>query len=153
MLYGTPADASTYLSDRGFPVPEGLDALLLRASEALDAAYTFRGRRTDSAQTRAWPRSGVTTGEGDAVDPDTVPTAVEHATYALARLIGLNSEALSAAVSAPVASVKAGSVAVQFSEAVAVSARSLSRDPQVFDLLRGYIAVTLSQANIRLRKS
>lgn len=60
------------------------EAALLRASVWLDGTYgaRFTGTRTDGRdQSRAWPRSGATDGEGLAIASDEVPDEVLQATY------------------------------------------------------------------------
>jgi hypothetical protein len=97
-FYGTEAAANTYHADRGNVTwaaatsPNKL-AALVRASAYIDSLgidtrpcgamlSRFPGRKTGGrAQAAAWPRTGATDIEGDAIAPDVVPLEVERATY------------------------------------------------------------------------
>lgn len=89
--YGTLQEADAYHAARGnvawSEAPEAdRTAALVRASDYVDLRYQqevrgcwvpmFPGERTDAAQERAWPRTGV-----DGVASDEVPVEVELATY------------------------------------------------------------------------
>ena len=62
-----------------------LSALLLRASEWIDAVCIFRGERAHPHQPRAWPRLS---GSGyDGQEPDALPPALIQVVVALTRLL------------------------------------------------------------------
>lgn len=85
-IYGTLEAADAYHEARGRSAwiaasdPDRL-AALLRGSDYVDQRYVFRGTKTGGReQERAWPRTGVTTRDGD-IPADEVPVEVEHAAY------------------------------------------------------------------------
>lgn len=92
-FYGTVAAADIYHTARGNTAwagsPDDKTAALLRASAYVDsfgngpAAFTlWPGVKTAGRlQLRAWPRTGAFDIDGAAIDADTVPVEVEHATY------------------------------------------------------------------------
>lgn len=154
-MYGSHAAADTFATSRGltgWPAVEADgDALLLRASEALDATYGFKGVKADSDQVRCWPRLSVFDEDGYEVSSATVPTRIEQATYRLALLFVANATNLTFVDAAqPIESVKAGSVAVTYKDgAKTVTARSLARHMEVSGYLRGL--TTGSVNNVALR--
>jgi hypothetical protein len=86
--YGTLAEADTYFADRGQgawdekPSDERA-AALVRATSYIDARYAgrWKGRKAASDQDRAWPRTGVTDGDGYDVPESDIPAVLKHATF------------------------------------------------------------------------
>lgn len=90
-MYGTEAGYRAYHTARGRDVAGQLNttvlAKLLVASEWLDGKYRdrFMGTKVgQQAQEREWPRVGVVDCDGYAVSSETVPQAIEYATYEVA---------------------------------------------------------------------
>lgn len=87
--YGTLAAAAAYNSslnraDWADLSAQEQQAALVTASLYLDAVYGARypGRRTNGAsQLQGWPRTGAVTIDGHEIAADSVPLAVETATY------------------------------------------------------------------------
>lgn len=161
-MYGTFANATAYFAARGltgFPTDLSAgNALLFRASEALDAHYRWKGQLTDDAQAAAWPRKNVTDCEGRKVDSVTVPSAVTTATYELALLIGRNAAELAGqSTTGAYKKVKAGSVEVEFrdtGDTMPATIASLVRDPNVSAKLRCHMTgYSGNSGMIPLRKS
>lgn len=88
-FYGTAAGFTTYHTARGRDVSAyttgEIEISLLVASEWIDGSFRHMwggekvGYRDD--QVRDWPRSYVYDSDGFLVDPATVPTEIEQATY------------------------------------------------------------------------
>lgn len=159
-MYGTFAGAEGYFEARnitGFPsVQADGEALLLRASDALDSTYSWKGVLTDSAQSNAWPRKSVIDCEGRTVASDSVPAAIEYASYNLALLLETNKTALAATVqTGEFKKVKAGSVEVEYKDANTdqITLSGLAKNSAVLSLLRCYIEGYSGGAMIGLRKS
>ena len=101
--YGTVAGADAYHSARGNIVWAGLTepeklAALLRASEWIDGNYRmlFPGWKVGNrAQVREWPRNSAYDVFAYLIDPTTVPTEVEMATYEAALREAISPGALS----------------------------------------------------------
>lgn len=102
--YGTDEAFTAWLTLNGFALPEGAPVpaiLRQRASDYLDGLYEARfiGVRTDPLeQERAWPRTGAVV-QKVAIPSDTIPGAIERASYAAALYEALNPGGLSAAAS------------------------------------------------------
>lgn len=157
MFYGSHTDAAAYATARGLSgwpaIQADGEALLTRASEALDGAYSFIGYKTDADQAREWPRYGGYDRAGRLIDSSTVPDAVERAAYALGLRLVSDAESLAFIEGAqPIASVSAGSVSVTYKgEAPRITTRSLARHADVSIHLRG---LTMGSANnVALRKT
>lgn len=88
-FYGTEAGFETYNEAMGYTVVAGdVNPALQRASTWIDANYGLRfpGYKTGGrSQVRAWPRTGATDAEGEAIETDEIPFEVENATYEAAR--------------------------------------------------------------------
>lgn len=83
--YGDDQGFTTWAADNGYTVPASPAVAVLRqrGSAYLDGLYgpKFTGTPTGGfAQERAWPRTGAEA-YGAAVPSDTVPVAIEHASY------------------------------------------------------------------------
>jgi hypothetical protein len=86
----TLADADDFWVDRQDAAwAESLDpnkeAALRKACDYLFYAYVWRGQPKLFTQSLCWPRVGVTDQYGEAIDPDSVPVAVQRAQILLAR--------------------------------------------------------------------
>ena len=83
--YGTEAAFEAYCARMGYTASSGdVDPALERATAYLDGHYGARypGKPTGGyAQVLGWPRTGVTDCHGYTVPSDTVPPAIENATY------------------------------------------------------------------------
>lgn len=94
--YGTVAGADAYHQERGNAAWTGSDeakaAALTRASAYIDGlgaqlpvtqcVLVFPGKKVGGrGQALQWPRTGAIDREGDPIDPNSVPTEVEQATY------------------------------------------------------------------------
>lgn len=102
--YGTDEDLTAWAASNGYTLPEGSPApaiLRQRASDYLDGLYDARfiGVRTDPLnQERAWPRTGAVV-QNVSIPSDTIPGAIERASYAAALHEALNPGSLSASAS------------------------------------------------------
>lgn len=103
--YGDDAGLTAWLAESGHALPVGAPTpaiLRQRASDYLDGLYEARfiGLRTDPlSQERAWPRTGAVV-HSVAVPDDTVPGAVEKASYVAALYEANNPDGLTVATSA-----------------------------------------------------
>src|SRR5690606_22909724 len=66
-----------------------IQSALVRATGFLESAYRLRwkGKRTSTSQTLAWPRTGVRDEDGVELDADTIPQQVIDAAYEAARRV------------------------------------------------------------------
>ncbi len=151
-IYGTVAEADTYLADRGFIEWAGLDnddklAALLIASEYVDTTYgsQFDGSKVGGrAQERQWPRKNAHDIYGNRLPADEVPIEAEHATYQLALRQGTAPGSLTADFNASQVIKKArveGAVSVEYG-----GDGSLTDSTAVFPVVDGIIAPLLSAA-------
>ena len=142
-MYGTHAAAVTFADDRGltgWPATQAEgEALLLRASDALDASYEWKGVRAERAQAREWPRLNVLDKDGYEVSWSEVPDAVEYATYRLGLLLVSNADNLTTDETAKnIQSIQAGSVGITYADRNPnVTPRSLARHCDVSGYLKG----------------
>lgn len=85
--YLSVADADTYHSNRGNSTWTGTDEVkeqaLRKATQYLDATYTWKGTINSTTQSLNWPRDGVTDRDGRDLD-DSVPQLLKDATAELA---------------------------------------------------------------------
>lgn len=107
--YGTDEDFTTWAADNGYTVPASPSVAVLRqrGSAYLDGLYgpRFVGTPTDGfTQERAWPRTDAEA-YGTAIPSDTVPVAIEQASYFAAYQEAVSPGSLAAATS-PGRSVK-----------------------------------------------
>jgi len=84
-FYGSIAEADTYFAERGDTVWAAAGAgdktfALVRASQYLDAVYTWPGQVADVAQELEWPRTSVSY-RGVGIDAATVPLPIQRAAY------------------------------------------------------------------------
>ncbi len=56
------------------------EAALIQATRTIDVLYDWSGEKTSSDQPLDWPRSGVYDCDGNELDENTIPEAVENAT-------------------------------------------------------------------------
>lgn len=118
--YQTAATATTYFNDSIRALDwevidsEKKDQLLITATRMIDR-QRWQGAKTSEAQALAFPRTGLTDKEGNAVDSGSVPQAVIEAQAELA--FALNNDAsleTKADTGSNIDQVKAGPVAVSF---------------------------------------
>jgi hypothetical protein len=154
-MYGTHAAASAFATARGLTgwpaVQADGEALLLRASDALDAAYIWKGVRAERAQVRQWPRINVIDDDGYEVSWSEVPDAVEQATYRLALLLVSNADNLTTDETAKnIQSIQAGSVGITYADRNPnVTPRSLARHCDVSGYLKGLTLGSASNCVLR----
>lgn len=120
-VYVSDSDATTYLA-ADFGRASAWAALtddqrkiaVVSATRLIDR-QRWVGAKTDSDQALAFPRTGLTDADGNAVASDTVPTAVENACAILAADIAADSDlANDPSTASNIKSVKAGSSNVEF---------------------------------------
>lgn len=129
MGYGTDEAMATYWASKGYAVADTTPAVLREiASVFVDglgwrmagaaAVSRFPGIPTEAGQEREWPRTGATDIYGRDLDPDTVPGAVERATYEAAFYEASNPGALNEAVRSDerVVREKFGSIEFQYAD-------------------------------------
>lgn len=143
--YATAADLAAYVLTRPF-VPAwyatGTDATkeaaLRMAARLLDSLFDWTGSAVDATQALTWPRNGMFTRNGFAIETTTIPTALKEAQCEFALMLAAGDRlADNDALKQGITSVKAGSVAVTFkdtdessSEAVDNRIRLLEQDMQ-----------------------
>lgn len=85
--YLSVTDANTYFTNLGTTAWTGTDAVkeavLRKATQYLDATYSWAGTIASTTQALNWPREGVEDSQGRDLD-NTVPRAIENATAELA---------------------------------------------------------------------
>lgn len=102
--YGSEAGFTAWLAENGHVLPAGAPTpaiLLQRGGQYVDNTYgsRFWGVPTlGIAQERAWPRTGAKA-YGQTIPDDTIPAAVEQASYAAAHHEAQNPGSLSVAAS------------------------------------------------------
>ena len=84
--YVTLADAEVYFEERlhsdewdNASETDKIAALVL-ATELLDVAYNWEGYKVSTTQALRWPRSGVTTPDGESVSSSEIPSFLADAT-------------------------------------------------------------------------
>src|SRR4030095_4494718 len=145
-----PSDEVTLLAKR--------EAALMTATRFLETQMLWAGSPTSDTQALGWPRTGVTTRQGQAVDPQTIPLTVQEATafYALA-LLEESSASASGVEAGSVKRTVMGETSIEyFQPGTAATSRatpaSRAMPAEVRDLLRGYgvsgggVMVTLIRA-------
>ncbi len=89
-IYGSLAEANTYMTDRGYAWTgddAAKNAALLRAAEYIDSLGTVRPclwvgvKSGGRSQVRQWPRIGATDEFGDPLDSTEVPQEIINAAY------------------------------------------------------------------------
>jgi hypothetical protein len=116
--YVIVAEANAYFDARYITTWVGSElqkqAYIIRATQYLDATYTFKGQIVSSEQTLRWPRVGVTDRDGRALAGNIVPIMVKHAACELA-LVSISTDLVPIVQPEDrVASVRAGSAGVVF---------------------------------------
>lgn len=122
--YVSRAACTTYHADRAnaewaAATDAAKDAALIRATELLDASYSWKGEIASDAQALRWPRYGVIDRDGREIAASVVPTQIQKAINELAllalagSLVGGSASNTSTATGA-VKRVKAGSVEVEY---------------------------------------
>lgn len=122
--YVTLAQAETYMEtrlhitaweDAGSTEKE---AALIWAARLIDYTVRFNGTKTDSTQSMAWPRTGLTN-NGEDVDEDTIPQLIKDMQVELAFLLLSTDRTLeNDAAAQGLTSVKAGSVSLTFKDTI-----------------------------------
>lgn len=77
MSYSTEAELTAYATARGVTITGDPAVLLQKANDYIEL-QTYKGSRTDTTQTTAWPRYGVYV-DGILQDIDTVPQGIKNA--------------------------------------------------------------------------
>jgi len=138
--YVSADDADTYMTNRGSPAAwtaasnDAKAAALIKATQYLDAVYSWRGCILSTAQALGWPRSNVWDDEGRNVTG--IPQRVKDATCELA-LEALSSDLLASKDrGGAVRRQKVGTLEVEY-EPGAPSGKSF---PIVAGILRGLTA-------------
>lgn len=57
---------------------------LISASAMLDWSFTWKGRKSDTAQSRQWPRIGAMRPNGEVIDKNIIPQEIKIAVFELA---------------------------------------------------------------------
>lgn len=129
--YVSVADVDAYHSARAQTAWTGAtaakEALIVRATQLVDASYAWRGVIASNTQALRWPRSGCIDRDGREIASDAIPIQIERAVSELALLLlggsGVGgSFGGSATATGAVARVKAGSVEVEYKEGGIVAA-------------------------------
>lgn len=146
--YGTDEDFATWADDNGYTVPEGLTAAVLRqrGSAYLDGLYgaRFVGTPTDGfSQERAWPRTDAEA-YGTAISSDTVPVAIEQASYFAAYQESVSPGSLSVVATAS-AAIKREKIDVIETEYVTGSGDVLKDATPVLSAIEGLVAPFLTR--------
>jgi len=149
--YGDDAKFNAWMASNGYSLPDGgvaVAVLRQRGSAYIDGLYSsrFSGKPTGGfEQERAWPRVGACA-HGQPIPSETVPVAIEHASYHAAYQEALDPGSLSVAASSSGA-VKREKVDVLEVEYVAGSgdavADALVRISAVEGLLTPFFAVAM----------
>ncbi len=85
--YVTEEEADSYFEDRAFSSkwfdyePTEKEPLLILCSHMLDWYITWKGFKTDSAQSMDWPRSSVILSDGSSLSDSVLPQEVKTATF------------------------------------------------------------------------
>lgn len=116
--YASVAEADAYFSDRGETSWTGSSlekqSALVKATQFIDASYTFVGVIANNSQALAWPRYDAWDKHDRAIAANAVPAQVKQACFELA-LYSLSSALISNVTSEDrVKRVKAGSAEVEF---------------------------------------
>ncbi len=140
------AYCDTYHSDRGNSTWTGTDAVkeqaIRRATAVLSGGFGWKGDRLQGRdQALAWPRTGVTDGDGNSVPSDEVPTEVQKACaeMALRELVTPGQLTPDVVLSEAVKSAKAGPVSVDFLNASVGPSSSVPILTVVANLISGLL--------------
>jgi hypothetical protein len=126
--YASEAEANTYNTDRRAPTSTTWsgatiaqrEAALRAAAILLDRIFIWTGAAVDGVQARSWPRTGMLTGNGFAIPTSgaaSIPIQLKEAQAEFAiQLFASDRLSDNDAQKQGITSVKAGSVAVTFSE-------------------------------------
>ncbi len=128
--YGDEAGFTDYAEVAGYVFPDGTTDAQKAAARQRGALVIdryeprFSGRRTGGfAQERAWPRTGATTYNGEAIPSDEIPIAIVNASYEAAFLELTNPGSLSPVVtgSSTVKREKVGQIEVEYATSSSTS--------------------------------
>lgn len=95
--YITLADAETYFESRygsdawDNATDDNKKALLVNATRLLDQSFSWTGEKATTTQSLRFPRNYVYNCDGELLDSDTIPTAIENATCEMVLFIAGNS--------------------------------------------------------------
>lgn len=112
--YNTQAELTTYATDRDITLTGTADVLLIQAMDWLELR-SFKGAKTDPAQSLEWPRTGVLV-NGVTVADDVVPERIKQAQLAAAVMIDQGADLLPTVEQRVIAESVAGAVSVQYSD-------------------------------------
>lgn len=127
--YNLRTEFNTYLTERLW-VPAIVtaatdaqkDAALMQATLLIDAHFCFLGTPTFPGQALKFPRSGLLNQNGEALNPNTIPSAIKYATNEMARLLLVSDRTLeSEAAAAGLTKLKAGPVELGFKDEISIS--------------------------------
>lgn len=147
--YGSEEGLTTFLTDNGYTLPVGAPApavLRQRGSAYLDGLYgpRFVGTPTDGfTQERAWPRTDAEA-YGTAIPSNTVPVAIEHASYFAAYQEAVSPGSLSVVANAS-AAIKREKIDVIETEYVTGSGDALKDATPVLSAIEGLVAPFLTK--------
>lgn len=124
--------------------PDQKGILLVASTNRLDL-FKFKGEKTDPAQLNQFPRTGLTTPDGQPVSDTEVPWEIEQATILLAGTIGIKPTAAGAGGSGGnQRRVKAGSAEVEF---FAPTKGKPLADEEAYAFLSAYLNLGLGLGN------
>ena len=148
--YGTIAEADSYLASNStwLALTDAQKTTHLTRAEAYLDALDWKGDLADSAQTIAWPRTGVLDKEGRTVDEATVPDDITSAFFECAALDLAGTLYANADTPLTSKTVTAGSVSVSKDYAGATSTAP-AHGNWVQNLIEQYL--NLATANTLLR--
>lgn len=93
------------------------EAALQAAARELDACFAWTGSAVDAVQALTWPRSGMLTRNGFAIATTAIPTELKNAQCEMALQLGAGDRlGDNSALEKGITSLKAGSVALTFSD-------------------------------------
>jgi hypothetical protein len=140
--YVTVAEADAYFADRAHNsnwtglAAEDKPNFLISASQMLDWYVTWKGVRTESAQSMDWPRTGVYDDRGELFDDDVVPADIKTAVFELA-LVNIEEDRTADDDLAGLKEIKAGSLGLKTDE-TALNTSNKTIPDKVWGILRGY---------------
>lgn len=117
--YISVSTADTYQADRDrqewtYLTQDEKEAALRRATSFLDNGYNWKGEISDSANSHAWPRTGVEDDEGRSIDGTTLPDRIKDATAELAYIDAVEADLLPVTTSGETQRIQAGSVEIEY---------------------------------------
>ena len=153
--YGTIAEANVYFAGRqsaAWAVDDTAKELALRAAATyLDNAYRgrWKGQRAKELQARAWPRYDAVDADGYVISWTAIPANLKYAQFEAAKLIAAGT-VLEATLPRAVKSERIGSIAVEYSDGAAQTARYPQITNYLSDLIIGGASVGGSIGSVAL---